>query len=229
MKQLILHICFFLSLASFGQKHSISINYKPSISYFSEQNQSFDNSYFESRNGKNTFRSAINILYNYRLTSKFSLSSGIEYSEQGQNINLTSSWIGDRTFTTELNYLRVPLTLSYDVKFSAKNKLSFYSGLSLGFVIKRKDNYQNVIIEDILLPPAKKRYKYNDWAIPFGMAFQKNISKVIFANLGAEYLLGLTNSFSENSASKFGALSEFSNSKQSRASLNIGIGIWLTK
>ena len=229
MKLLFFPICILLSLSSLGQKQNISINYKPSFTYFGKQNQSFANSYFESRNGRNTFHNTVNILYNCQLNSKFSLSSGLEYSEQGQSIDLKSSWIGGRTFAVELNYLRIPLTLSYDFLSSRKNKLSLYSGLSVGFVIKRKDNYQNVIIEAILLPPAEKRYKDYDWGIPFGVTFQKNISKTIFANLGAEYLLGLTNSFSENSASKFGVLSEFANSKQSRAALNIGIGLRLTK
>jgi hypothetical protein len=229
MKKLLLPICSLVSLSSFGQKHSISINYKPSISYFGKQKQGFDNSYFDSRNGKSTFHNTIDILYNYQLTSKFSLSTGFQYSEQGQNIGLKSSLVGDRIFTTELNYVRIPLTLSYDFISSSKHKLSFYSGLNVGFVTKRNDNYQNVILEDILLPPAEKRYKSNDWAIPFGIIFQKNISKAFFANLGAEYLLGLTNSFSELSSSKFGVLSEFDNSKQSRASINIGIGIRLTK
>lgn len=229
MKLLLLPICLLLSLSSFGQKHSISINYKPCFTYFGKQKQSFDNSFFESSNGKNTFHNTIDILYNYQLTSKFSLSTGLEYSEQGQNIGLKLSLVGDRIYTTELNYFRIPLTLSYDFISSAKNKLSFYSGLNVGFVVKRKDNYQNVILEDILLPPSEKRYKSNDWAIPLGIIFQKNISKTLFANFGVEYLLGLTNSFSELSSSKFGVLSEFANSRQSRASLNIGIGIKLTK
>ena len=49
------------------------------------------------------------------------------------------------------------------------------------------------------------------------------------AILGVEYLVGLTNSFTENGASKFGVLSEFDNSKQKRLSINIGIGFNLTK
>lgn len=229
MKHLILQICFLISLTSYGQKQSISINYKPSFTYFGKQIQSFDNSYFESRNGNSTFHSAINILYNYQLTSKFSLSSGLEYSEQGQNINLKSKAVGDRIFTTELNYIRIPFILNYNIVSTSINKLSFYSGVNLGFAVKRKDNYQNVILEDILLPTSEKRYKNNDWAMPVGINFQRNISKTVFANFGVEYLIGLTNSFSELSSSKFGVLSEFPNSKQSRASVNIGLGIKLTK
>jgi hypothetical protein len=137
--------------------------------------------------------------------------------------------VGDRILTTKLNYFRIPLTLRYYFISSSKNKLSLYSGLNVGLAVKRKDNYQEVILEDILLPPAEKRYKSNDWAIPFGIIFQKNISKTFFANVGAEYLVGLTNSFSELNLSKFGVLSEFDNSKQSSASINIGIGIRLIK
>ena len=229
MKYQILLLCFLTSLPSFGQKHSISINYKPSITYFGKQKQSFNNSYFDSRNGNNTLHSTINILYNYQLISKFSLSTGLEYSEQGQNINLKSKLVGDRIFTTELNYIRIPFILNYDFVSTTINKLRIYSGVNIGFVVKRKDNYQNVILEYILLPTAEKRYKKNDWAMPLGINFKRNFSKILFANFGVEYLIGLTNSFSELSLSKFGVLSEFTNSKQSRASVNIGLGIRLTK
>ncbi len=229
MKHLTLLICFLISLSCFGQKHSISINYKPSFTYFGKQKQNFDNSYFDSRNGNNTFHNAINILYNYQLTSKFSLSTGLEYSEQGQNINLKSKEVGDRIFTTELNYIRIPFILNYYFVSTSINKLSIYSGVSLGVVVKRKDNYQNVILEDILLPTAEKRYKNNDWALPLGINFQRNISKTVFANFGIEYLIGLTNSFSKFTPSKYGVLSEFPNSKQNRASVNIGLGIRSSK
>lgn len=229
MKKLLLSISFLVSLSSFGQNHSISINYKPSITYFGKQKQDFDNSYFDSRNGKSTFHSTFDILYNYQLTSTFSLSTGFQYSEQGQNIALKSSLVDNRIFSTELNYIRIPLTLSYGFISSSKNKMSFYSGLNVGFVVKRMDNYQNVILEDILLPPAEKRYKSQDWTIPIGINYKKELTPKVFANFGAEYLIGLTNAFSENSASKFGVLSEFDNSRQSRLALNIGIGFNLRK
>ncbi len=65
--------------------------------------------------------------------------------------------------------------------------------------------------------------------MPTGINYQKELTSKVFANFGIEYLLGLTNAFSENGGSKFGVLSEFDNSKQSRLSFNIGIGFSLTK
>lgn len=81
----------------------------------------------------------------------------------------------------------------------------------------------------VKVAPPEKRYKNKDWAIPIGINYQKQLSSKVYANSGIEYLLGLTNSFSENGISKFGVLSEFDNSKQSRLSFNIGFGFSLTK
>lgn len=233
MKFYLFITCLFLTFSSFGQKQSISINYKPSFTYFGKQSQSFHNYYFASRKGNQTFNSSANILYTYKLSSRLSLTTGLEYSQQGQNINFNA----DSAFPSnnrqilriELSYLRIPLKVNYSILKIKKSELNIYSGISLGMAIKRKDNYQNIILEDILLPPAKKRYKNTDLAIPIGLNYKKELTSTIFANLGCEYLLGLTNAFSENGASKFGVLSEFDNSKQSRLSLNIGIGFSLTK
>ena len=101
--------------------------------------------------------------------------------------------------------------------------------MNLGMVVRRKDNYQVIILENILLPPAEKRYKNIDWAVPIGINYKKELTAKLFATIGIEYLLGLTDAFSENGASKFGVLSEFSNSKQSSLSLNVGLGLNLTK
>ena len=90
MKHLILMLCFFVCFSAFGQKHSISINYKPSLTYFGRQSQSFDNFYFASRKGNNTFNSSANILYSYKLSSTISLTTGLEYSQQGQNISFNA-------------------------------------------------------------------------------------------------------------------------------------------
>lgn len=79
------------------------------------------------------------------------------------------------------------------------------------------------------MAPAKERYKNSDWAIPIGINYQRKLTSKVFASLGIDYLLGLTNAFSETGTSKFGVLSEFDNSKQNRLSLNIAIGFGLSK
>lgn len=233
MKVYLFAFCLLLSAFTFGQKHSISINYKPLLTYFGKQSQSFDNYYFTSRKGNQTFNNSINILYRCKLSSKISLAAGFEYSQQGQNINFSA----DSAFPSaksqilkiELNYLRIPFTINYSILKTKKSELNIYSGISFGVAIKRKDNYQNIILEDILLPPAEKRYKNKDWAIPIAVNYKKGLTSKIFANFGFEYLVGLTNAFSENGASKFGVLSEFDNSKQNRLALNIGLGLSLRK
>lgn len=229
MKQLLIPICILVSLPAFAQKHSISINYKPGLSYFGKQKEQFDlsNSHFQSRDGNSTFRNSVNILYSYRIASKFTLSTGVEYAEQGQNIDFNAG--AERVYKVELNYWRIPLTLSYDLFSFRQNKLSIYSGVSIGFAAKKNDNYQYIITENILLPPAEKRYKDKDWAIPLGINLQKNLSKMMFVKFGAEYMFGLTNAFSDFSGSRIAELSQFAHSKQSRASLNIGVGIRLPK
>ena len=233
MKIYILLFSLSSTITAFGQTHSISVNYMPSFTTLGKQTQSFDHYYFKSRNGKTTFNSTVNVLYKFQATAKIGVGLGLEFSQQGQNIKFeTNSAIPDnngKIFTTELNYLRIPLTLNYSIIKFNKNELLIYSGLNIGFATKRKDNYNDIILEAILLAPAEKRYKDKDLAIPIGIKFQRKLSKSLYANLGFEQMFGLTNSFSENSSSKFGVLSEFKNSKQNRTSLNFGLSINLTK
>jgi hypothetical protein len=181
------------------------------------------------------------------LSSKIKITSGLEYSQQGQNIRFN----GDRIFSDdtgllkiELNYIRIPLTIEYSIFKIKRSELNIHSGLSLGIVTKRKDNYQDVLSQEYnlispalgvrttILPPANKRYKNQDWAIPIGVNYQRALEKNTFAIFGVEYLVGLTNTFTKNVASNsvdFEALSEFDNSKQKRLSINIGIGFHLRK
>lgn len=233
MKSFIIINCILFSLSTNGQKHKITINYKPSLTYLGKQNQSFENYYFRARKGNNTFNNSVNVLYSYEISSKINLTTGLEFSNQGQNINFKINSVipenNDVVFWTQLKYFRIPLTFGYSIFKMKKSQLNIHSGLSLGIATRRKDNYQNIILEDILLPPADKRYKNQDWAIPVGVNYQRVLTKNTNAILGVEYLVGLTNSFTENGASKFGVLSEFDNSKQKRLSINIGIGFNLTK
>lgn len=225
--------CFFLTPPAIGQKHSIWINYKPSLTYLGKQSQTFNNSYFASRKGNETFNHTASILYSYKLSRKIGFTTGVEYSQQGQNINFNADSVFPSSnrviFKVELNYLRIPLTFNYTIIQKKKAELGIYSGVNMGFAIKRKDNYQDIILEYILLPLAEKRYKEMDWAIPMGINYKKALTSNAFVNIGFEYLFGLTDAFSEKSLSKFGVLSEFANSKQRRLALNLGMGFRLTK
>lgn len=222
-----------LTLSAIGQQHTISINYIPSTTYFGKQSESFRHPYFASRKGDRTLKSSANVLYNYRLRSGLSFGAGLEYSQQGQNINFNADSAlpssNRQILKAELNYLRIPFTVGYSIFKIRTSELHIYSGVSLGIAIKRKDNYQDIIIERILLPPARDRYKSLDWAVPVGINFKQELTSKLFANFSGEYLLGLTNAFSENAASKFGVLSQFDNSRQSRLALHIGIGFNLAK
>src|SRR5687768_17341244 len=119
MKANLFMLCLILTLSANGQKHSIYINYKPSLTYFGKQTQSFHNYYFVSRKGDQTFNSSVNIMYNYKLSSKISFATGLEYSQQGQNVNFNtnSAFPGNnrQILKIELNYLRIPLTVDYAI------------------------------------------------------------------------------------------------------------------
>ena len=233
MKIIILLLSLFITRISLGQKHSISVNYLPSITTLGKQNQSFDHYYFNSRNGVTTLNTAASLHYNLQACSTIGFGLGLEFSSQGQDIKfMTNSNIPEnnyQTFSTQLNYFRIPLTVNYAVVNHKKNIVRIYSGLNLGFAIERNDNYNDIIQESILLPPANKRYKDKDWAIPIGVNLQHTLCNNIFASIGFEQMFGLTNSFSDIGSSRFGVLSEFKNSKQNRTSINIGVGINLTK
>lgn len=233
MKAIIIVICILFSDTISGQKHRVSVNYKPSLTYFGKQKESFNNAYFDSRSGNKTFNNSANILYSYKVLSKFNLTTGVEFSQQGQNINFkTNSVIPENSnviFWTKLHYVRIPVTVGYSVFKKKNSEIYITTGLSLGFAAKREDNYNGIINEYILLPPPEKRYEEQDWAIPIEINYQKTLSKNFVAIFGFEYLIGLTNSFNENAGSKFGVLSEFDNSKQKRLAINIGIGFNLKK
>lgn len=90
MKANLFILCLILTVSAIGQKHRIYINYKPSFTYFGKQSQSFHNYYFTSRKGDQTFNSSVNILYNYKLSPGISFATGLEYSQQGQNVNFNA-------------------------------------------------------------------------------------------------------------------------------------------
>src|SRR5688572_13401928 len=90
MKANLFFLCLILTVPAIGQKHSISINYKPSFTYFGKQSQNFHNYYFSSRKGDQTFNSSVNIMYRFKLSSRISLATGLEYSQQGQNVNFNT-------------------------------------------------------------------------------------------------------------------------------------------
>jgi hypothetical protein len=224
-----LYFCLFFVfyfLSASGQQHSLSLNYKSALSYFSNQRQSFQESYFTSKKGRSTLTSSVGIFYRYRPLGKIAFTTGVEYARQGQNILFNNSYPGnhDVTFKVELAYIRIPLLLNYMLYQTKKLELSLYSGVSVGFATRRYDNYQAIIYENILLPPAENRYKKQDWAMPIGIDFRTNLTKRTFVTFGAAYELGLTNTFSENPASRFGVLSQFEHSRQSRLALNAGVG-----
>lgn len=235
MKACLFALCLFWTASSFGQRHTLSINYKPSLTYFGKQSQSFHDYYFTSRKGDQTFNSSVNILYTYKLFSTISLTTGIEYSQQGQNINFNADSAfpskSRKILKIELNYIRIPFTIGYSFLKIKKSALNIYGGISIGLATQRKDNYLDILIqrEYINLPSSINRYKNVDWGMPLGAIYKKELTRKVFAKFGIEYLVGLTNAFSENPFSKFGVLSEFDNSKQKRLSLNIGFGVSLTK
>lgn len=233
MKSYLLISFLLITLSAIGQERSIQINYKPSFTYFGRQVQSFHNYYFASRKGDPTFNSCIDILYSQKLSSRASITTGLEYSQQGQNINFNADSVfpsnNRKILKIELTYLRIPIIVQYSILKMEKAELNISSGVSLGVAVKRKDNYQGIILENTLLPPAEERYKNNDWAIPLGINYKKYFTSSLYANFGGEYLLGLNDAFKENAASKFGVLSEFKDSKQSRFALVIGIGFNLAK
>lgn len=222
MRAFLLMLCLCMAAFSFGQKHSISINYKPSLTFLGKQNQAFQHYYFKSRKGDLTFKSAASILYTYQLFNRLSLTAGLEYAKQGQNIHFdTATQFGNgNILKIELNYVRIPFTINYTVIKETGWELIAYSGISLGLVTKRHDNYQNMIMEAIGLPPSEQEYKDQDWAVPMGVIYKKELTSKLSASFNLEYLLGITNAFSEK---RFGVLSQFDNSKQRRLSVGIGI------
>ncbi len=203
----------------------MSINYKPSLTYFGKQSQNFQHPYFSSRRGKHTFKNTANILYKHTLSSRVNFTTGIEYSQQGQRINFnadSASGNNMQILKLELNYFRIPFTIGYSIWRTTISDLQIYSGISFGLVAKRKDNYQDLILERINLPTAEERYRNHDWAVPLGINYKRELTSSFSFSIGVEFLFGLTNAFSENAGSKFGVLSEFKNSKQRRLALNTG-------
>jgi hypothetical protein len=55
-----------------------------------------------------------------------------------------------------------------------KHSLSINYKPSLTYFGKQNEHFNN--FESILLPPADKRYRNIDWAIPIGIKYQKNFS-----------------------------------------------------
>jgi|CXWL01.1.fsa_nt_gi hypothetical protein len=230
MKSVTIFLSLLFTISVSGQKKTISFTYKPSVCYFGKQNQSFNHYEFKSRSGDITVRHTAGLHYTLGITAGISVTSGLEYSQQGQNIDFkVDSPIPEHIndlLIAKLDYIRIPLTINYVISKKRTFDMKVYSGVSFGIAVKREDNYQDIISEQILLRPANKRYKTTDLAIPFGISLQKPLSKKIFLAAGIEYLTGLTNTFINP---PFGVLAEFKNSKQRKLSLSLDLGFRLSK
>lgn len=225
----LLFILLAMPYAALAQRQSLSIAYKPSMTFLGKQSQKFRNYYFSSREGKTTVRSSVAVLYYFPVEEKFGISAGLEYAQQGQQVNFKadSAWptYNHVQLNITLNYLRIPLLFSYELLHHGNSGLQLFTGVNVGIAVKKEDNYQNIILEDILLPPANKRYQDVDVAIPVGINYCVRFSKKMYGHLGASYSFGLVDAFNKTGAARFGVLSEFDNSKQSSLSLNAGLGI----
>ncbi|MBK8954254.1 MAG: PorT family protein [Saprospiraceae bacterium] len=122
-----------------------------------------------------TFKPAIGLILGYKLNSKLNLQTGISYSLQGQNYETAGN--EDADYETELNYLKIPLLLSFRPKPDSKIGWIVQGGLQISLLSDAKSSRENFFgIYSSVLKDAKNYY------VSTGIEF--------VAGLGAEYQTG---------------------------------------
>ena len=115
----------------------------------------------------------------YQLTSKFSLSAGLMYSQQGMKLEAE-----DEKITMKLDYLNIPILAQYYVSkgFAVK------AGIQPGFNLSHKAGGETI-----------KNVNSFDFSIPIGLSYEFPSVPVV---IDARYNWGLTDVAKENQGDK---------------------------
>jgi len=131
----------------------------------------------------------------YFLKEKISIGSGIGYNPQGiKKEVLTKEVWGDKFFQTDIDYLRMPINITYYVKKKENLNIKISTGVGFNYLLHVTDNLGNVVnfINSVMMEPKERYTKLVfDAAVSVGIDYK--ITNSLYTTANIEGMIGLNN------------------------------------
>ena len=159
--------------------------------------------------------------FEYYFTERFGLAIGLIFSRHGQVFLLEfEPDQGSRILDVRLMSAKIPFALLSRLLLTSKTNLFLKAGVYAAYRTDAEDNYQDVIPEEIGLPPAEDRYSSNDFGWLVGLGAELSLSRMLNLRVAAGIDGGLRNVFSTE---PWGYMAGAAEAKNTTISLSIGL------
>ena len=129
------------------------------------------------------------IVIDYKLTNKFSISSGIEYEKKGGEGDLTATILGgqliDVLTTFQLHFLQVPIMVTY--KTNGKVKFLGNLGVNVGYLFD-----QSISTKNNIQPKLETDFSEFELSLLLGAGLEIDCGEKFDLGLGIRNNIGLT-------------------------------------
>lgn len=137
----------------------------------------------------------VGLTYNYSIFESAGIGIKARYSQEGAKTK-----IGNRTFTSALNYIRVPLEFYYYFgQLEDDFRPKIFAGPSLAFLIGGKTDV--AIGETTAEVDSKDLYEPFDFGLQAGAGFNYRLAEMTWLNFDVAYTHGFMNVLGQNSGS----------------------------
>jgi outer membrane protein with beta-barrel domain len=134
------------------------------------------------------FYASPSLRFRKNITSKISLETGLGYLPINQHIRLKYYYNlfrvnVDETLHIDLHYLSVPIACNYAIPVKNNSSFLLTAGFNTNFLISRKDNFQQIILEEIYF--IKRDWYTKVVFVPrLSAAYQTNVKDLGTAEIG---------------------------------------------
>ena len=137
-------IFLFLNTSLFSQNQIlIGFDLKPQITSLVGENNFMG---YETNNREVDTKIGMSLRLDYFLKEKISIGSGICYNPQGiKREDLTVEIWGDRFFIADIDYLRIPINITYYIKRNDNLNIKISSGVGFNYLLQVTDNLGNIV------------------------------------------------------------------------------------
>jgi len=126
----------------------------------------------------------IGFVYNYSILQSSGIGFEARYSQEGAQTK-----IGNRTFTSALNYLRIPLKFTYYFgQLEDDFRPKIFAGPSLAFLVGGET--QTLVGENIVKVNSKDFYESFDVGLQAGAGFNYRLAELTWLNFDVAYTHG---------------------------------------
>lgn len=104
-----------------------------------------------------------------------------------------TNWMVDENLNIKTIYFEIPLQLFYEITLSKKSSIIVSGGVSIRTLLNAKDNFNQIVIEEIFLTDAQNRYQKTLYSYRADLSYRYYIKSNQSVELGINF--GKDNSF----------------------------------